>query len=216
MRLEVRDALRRGDEVEEHDLAVAELLELAHGVDGAAARGEHRVDHDRELLALRRRHLRVVGHRLGGLLVALHAQHADLGVGQHVEHRIQHPHARAQNRHEHDLLVDHVPDRLRHGRLDLDGLRAQALEGLEREELGDFVHELAEEFRGRALVAHEGHAMVDERMLEDGGHGMRSPRARETALRSSRSRRTRPRRSPCTGRSRRRCHGRPRRAGRCR
>ena len=87
-----------------------------------------------------------------------------------MEHRVEHAHAGTENRHEHDLLVDLPADGLRHGRLNLDRLRPEILQRLEREELGDFAHELAKQLRRRGLVAHERHAVVDKRMVEYGRH----------------------------------------------
>ncbi len=168
--LELRHPFRRGDQVEALYAPVAELLELGHRVAGAAAGGEHRVDHDRQLLALRRRHLGVVGDRLGRILVALHTEDADLGVGQHAEHRVEHAHAGAEDRHQHDVLVDERAAGLRHRGDDVDGLHPHVLERLECEKLGDLVHQLAEELRRGRLVAHQGHAVVHERVLKNGMH----------------------------------------------
>ena len=98
-----------------------------------------------------------------------------------MQHRVEHAHAGAENRHQHNLLVNPLSHRLGDGRLDLDLLRLEILERLKGEKLGDFIHQFAEQFRRCGLVTHEGHAVIDERMVEDGGHEM--PRFTESELR---------------------------------
>ena len=89
-----------------------------------------------------------------------------------MQHRVEHAHARAQDRHEDDALVDERATRLRHGRDDVDALQVHVLQGLEGEEFRQLVDEFAEEFRGRRLVAHERDAVSDERMVQDGVHNV--------------------------------------------
>ena len=51
-----------------------------------------------------------VVHRLQRLVVARQADHADLGVGHHVENALQHAQSGAQDRHDRDLAARDLVD----------------------------------------------------------------------------------------------------------
>ena len=110
------------------------------------------------------RNLRVVRNGLGSLLVALHSENTHLGVRQDVQHRVEHSHPGAENRDDHDRVLDLHARRLRDRRDDgnLDG--AKVLEALDRKELRDLVDELAELLRLCVDVAHERDAVLYQRM----------------------------------------------------
>ena len=168
--LDLRDAFGRGDEVEEDDAAVAELLELRERVARAAAGREHRVDDDGDLVVLGGWDFRVVGDGLGRGLVALHAEDADLRVGEDVEHGVEHAHAGAQDRDDDDGVLDLDARRLGDRRRDGDFDRAQVLQAFDGEEFRDFVDKLAKLLRFGVDVAHQRDAMLDERVCKNRMH----------------------------------------------
>ena len=101
--LHVLDALGRAEQADRGDVAGTEPDEVVDRHDEGVARREHRVD-DVALppgqvvgQAVR------VGADLEGLLVAHHAEEADLGRRQEPDHPLEHPQARAQDRHDERL-----------------------------------------------------------------------------------------------------------------
>ena len=81
-----------------------------------------------------------------------------------MQHRVQHAHPRAQDRDDHDGILDLRARSLRKRRRDGDLDGPEVLQALERQELGEFADEFAEELRLCVYVAHERYAMPDERM----------------------------------------------------
>ena len=169
--LDLRDSLGRGNEIEEDDALVAELLQLRKRVACATASREHRVDHDCKFVVLRRRDFCVVGNRLGCCLVALHAEDSDLCVGKDTQHCVEHTHASPKNRHNHyrvlDLYACSLGDRSDNWNLD----STQVLQALDCKKLRNLVHELTELLWLCVDVAHQRDAMPDEWMIKDCMHG---------------------------------------------
>ena len=80
--------------------------ELDRRAERAAGR-EHRVEHEALAIAQVVGQPLGVGRRLEGLLVAHHAEEADLGGRQQLDHALQHPESGAQDRHhERSRLAD--------------------------------------------------------------------------------------------------------------
>ena len=71
--------------------------------DGAAAGGQHRINHQHVALFEPRRQLRVVLRRDRGALVALQPDMADARARNQLQHAGQHAEAGAQHRHEDDV-----------------------------------------------------------------------------------------------------------------
>ena len=89
--------------------------------------------------------------------------------GNEREHRVEHPHARAQDRADGDLLPGDPPRRrVLERRLDLDRLVGEALRRLVGEEQRELVDELAEHLRRGRDVAQQAELVLDERMPDLG------------------------------------------------
>ena len=85
--------------------------------------------------------------------------------GHEREHGVEHPHSRAQDRADRDLLAGDPPRRRAlERRLDLDLLVGQVLRRLVGQEQRELVDELAEHLRRRRDVAQEPELVLDERM----------------------------------------------------
>ncbi len=92
----LRETLGRRHHADEHDVGGARLLHVGDRGAAAAPGGEHRVD-DQGAASLHGRELRVVVARLVGVLVALHAQVADDGVGVELGDGFEQAKARAED-----------------------------------------------------------------------------------------------------------------------
>jgi hypothetical protein len=92
--------------------------------------------------------------RLQRLVVARQADHADLGVGHHVEHAVQHAQAGAQDGHDGDLAAGDLLD-LDRAAPALDGglLEREVGRGLVGQQAAQFVGQLAELLGGDVLVS---------------------------------------------------------------
>ena len=91
------DALRSGQDAHAGDVLGAALEEVVGGGHHGVAGGQHGVQH--EALSARQvvRQAVRVGLDLQGVVVATHAQEADLGGGQHAGHALEHAQACAQD-----------------------------------------------------------------------------------------------------------------------
>jgi len=102
------------------------------------------------------------------VLGPIHADVADARRRHQFEQTVRHADARAQHRHDRELLAGD------HRRVDLDERRVQAARG-HRQIAGDFVahqeRDLAQQFaeraRGRVPVAHVRQLVLDQRVIED-------------------------------------------------
>ena len=113
--------------------------------------------------------LHVVLDRLERLLVAEKPDEADARARDEREHRVEHAHARTQDRADGDLLArDPSGGRVLERRLDLDRLVGEALRRLVGEEQRELVDELAEHLRRRRDVAQQAELVLDERMRDLG------------------------------------------------
>ena len=104
--LKAVDAFGAGDHADHHDLAEALFVEQVNGGDRRTGRGEHRVDDECRGVCRRFGKLGVILDRLRGLGVAVHAEEADAGRGDEVEHGVEHSDARAQNRDDDDFVLE--------------------------------------------------------------------------------------------------------------
>src|ERR671916_3342096 len=82
----------------------AGALEPRDRLRGAAAGGQHRVDDEHLGLVDAGRHVLVVADGPQRLLVAVHAEMADAGVGHEAQEPVHHAQAGAQDRDDHDLV----------------------------------------------------------------------------------------------------------------
>ena len=162
------DALRRRDEAHERDGLRALFLEQRERRRRAAARREHRIDDDEHALGDIARQLAVILDGLERLRIAVEADVADARRRDHVDDAAEHAEARAQDRHDADLLArEHLALALRDRRLDLDVLEREIARDLVRHEHGDLLEELAEILRARRLLAHERELVLDERVVDE-------------------------------------------------
>ena len=99
-----RDAFRRGDQDQRLDVLAALAFEHVHGGHQRAAGGQHRVDDHRQTLVQLADEALEIGFGHQRLVVAGDADDADLGVGNQVEHAVQHADAGAQDGYDGDLL----------------------------------------------------------------------------------------------------------------
>ena len=130
---------------------------------------EHRVEHDRVPLGQVVGQLEVVLDGLERLLVPVHPDESHARARDERQHAVEHPHSRAQDRADRDLLP-RDPLR-RHGlerRFDLRAFGGHVLRRLVREEERDLVRELAEVDGRRLLVAQVAELVLDQRMADDG------------------------------------------------
>ena len=171
--LQVRDPLGRAEQGDGGDVVGPAVEEEADGVGHRAAGREHRVE-DVDLPAGQVVGQAVrVGDRLEGLLVALHPEEADLGARQQPDHALEHPQARAQDRHDERLGVAQLDARRRrHGRLDLEGLDPHLARRLVGEQRHQLLGEAAEGGGVGPLVPEVGQLVGDEPVVRvDDAHG---------------------------------------------
>ena len=169
-----RKALRGADQEQPHDVAAARFLEQVDGGDERAARGQHGVeDHGAALVDLLGQ-LDVVAHRLEGFLVAVHADHADLGPGNHVQHAVHHAEPGPQDGHDRDLLA-HDAVHFHGAGPAVDGhfFGGQGFGGLVGEQAGDFAGQFAKFLGGAAVFAQMAEFVAHQGMIDDSdGHGL--------------------------------------------
>ncbi len=161
------EPLRAREQAHEADRARPGRAQPAHRRDGGVAGGEHRVEHDHVTLRQVVRHLEVVLHRLERLRIAEEAHVADPRAGQDAQHAVEQPVARAQDRHQHDLLaVEQADGGRRHRRLRGHLVRRQLaghLVGQQHADLG----EQAAELRGAGVpLAHQAELVLDQRVAD--------------------------------------------------
>ncbi len=137
-----------------------------HG-QGAAGR-EHRV----EDVALPTGQIigKALGIRLGleGLLIADHAEEADLGRRQEALHSVEHAEACAEDRYDERARArEAYADGLGHRCLDLNRLYPDVAGGLVRQKRDQFVGQPPECRRIGALVAQDGELVGDQRVIRD-------------------------------------------------
>ena len=166
-----RDSLRRRDQVHELDpdrLDRAPALEDIDRSRRRAARGEHRVEDQAQVDRRGIGQLVVVLDWLQRPLVAEQPEMPDLGGRHQVEHRVDHPEAGPQDRHERELLPRDpgAPHRLE-WRLDVHGLERQILRHFVRHQHRDLVHELLEVARAGLLVAQDRELVLDQGVGQD-------------------------------------------------
>ena len=103
--LQALQAFRRADDANEFDAFCPALFNLRNGVDGTAACGQHRIQHNYFALGNVLGQLAVVFHRLQRLLVAVQANVPHLRGGNQRQHAVHHAKARAQNGHQGQLAA---------------------------------------------------------------------------------------------------------------
>ena len=117
------DALGSRDQRDQPDRACARRLHRHDGGSGRVAGREHRVEQDHVALGDVVRQLDVVLDRLERLLVAVETDETDPRARDQREHAVEHPHPRAQDRADGDLLAaDPAAVHPLERRLDLDRL----------------------------------------------------------------------------------------------
>ncbi len=163
------DAFRRGDEAQGRDRAgVAGLEHVAHGGERAAG-GEHRIDDVRRSARELGREPLQVGEGSVGRLVALQADHADLGVGERGQHTVEEAEPGSEDRHD-ERAGGRRPCARRdetERRGDLVLLGGQVTSGLVGEEARELTRDAAEVDRLRPFVAQRQHSVGDEWMIDD-------------------------------------------------
>ena len=156
-------ALWGSDDAHEFDVDSALFFEDLDRFHSGAAGCEHWVQHDDFALMDVGRQLAVVGDRLQGLRVAVHADVAYLGSRNHREHALQHADAGAQDRDEGQLSAG---DDLGLGDgdwgLHLDLLERQVAGGLVAHQHRDFADQLAEFLGAGVLVAQQGEFVLNQ------------------------------------------------------
>ena len=164
------ETLRRGDDAHELDVLHAAGLELADGIDGGAAGGQHRVEDDDLTAGDVVRELAVVLHRQGGLRVAIEADVAHFGGGHQLHHTVHHTEARPQDRHKGEFAPgDDAGLGDGHRGLDLDFLERKIPGGLITEKHGDLGDELPEFLGAGVLIPQQRELVLDQRMVGDEG-----------------------------------------------
>ena len=171
--LDAGAALGRGQQADRGDVVGAAVGEELDGRGQGAAGGQHRVE-DVALPALE-----VLGqplgvrHRLEGLLVAGHADEADLGGRQQPHHPVEHAETGTQDRDD-QRLRRRQPHARRRGdrRDDVVRLDPHLAGGLVGEQGDQLVGQLPERRRVGALVPQGGQLVRDEGVVDDvGGEG---------------------------------------------
>ncbi len=161
------EALGGSHEVHRADVLAAARLEGVDGVDGGAARGEHRVDDDDDGVIDIRGHLAVVLTGLVRHLVALHANEAHVGGGQQGEHAVDEADASADDGDDGDeVVLEHREVALADGRLHLGELGGQVARHLVGHEHGDLVEQGAEVAGVGLLAAHPRQLVLDQGVVE--------------------------------------------------
>mmetsp|Transcript_39159 Transcript_39159/g.91853 ORF Transcript_39159/g.91853 Transcript_39159/m.91853 type:complete len:394 (-) Transcript_39159:631-1812(-) len=165
-------ALGRGHQHQRTHVLAAARLEQVHRRDHAAGRRQHRVDDQRGAGFQVADKLVEVVDRLQRFMVARQAHHRHLGVGQDVQHAVQHAQAGAQDGHHGDLAAG---DLLHLGRaapaLDADLLERKVGRRLVGQQPRDLAGQLTELFGRDVGLAHQPDLVFDQRVLDfDDGH----------------------------------------------
>jgi len=150
------------------EMARAFLLQLTNGGGGAPAGGEHGID-DEDLGGTQvGGEFKVVALRAMGLLVAIHADVADAGIGKDLEHAIDETEPGPQDRGDDDGARQGGAGVGRERSLDgaLDGLEIAG--DLESHERGQFPKLPAEHLRGCGTVADDGQFHPDQGVIDKG------------------------------------------------
>ena len=170
--LEGGQALGRGDDGNDRELADAAFLEAVDGVGEGAAGGEHGVEQEDPHGFGAGRELAVVLHGPESLLVAVDAHVADLGGGDQIEDAVDHAEAGAEDGNEEHLLGELLGVARGEGGLDADVFQLQVAGDFVDEEIGQLVEGLAEMLVVGIAVAEDGELVLDEGVAKDGGVGV--------------------------------------------
>ena len=142
-------------------------LEVSERVDGAAAGGEHRVEHEHARVGQPRRQPRVVVDRRVGGLVARHAEVTDARVGQQPQEAVDHPEPGAQHRHDHDLLGEPCAARRFERCLDLDLDDRELTCRFDREDRGALEKRVTEARPAGVAVPQDGQPVGQDGVLNE-------------------------------------------------
>ena len=126
-----RDALGGGDQADDLQMPGAGGFQVLERADGAAAGGEHRIEHVDPGVGQPGRQALVVVDRLVVVLVALDPEMSDARVGQQAQEALDHAQPGPQYRHHGHLVADPQAARRLQRRLDRD-LLAPAARGRPR------------------------------------------------------------------------------------
>ena len=141
---------------------------MRNGVDGTAACGQHRVQHNYFALGNVLGQLAVVFHRLQRLLVAVQANVPHLRGGNQRQHAVHHAKARAQNGHQGQLAArEHA--RLRHCNRRLDGhlFCGQISCGLIAQQHRKLAYKRLELFCAGVFISQKAYLVLYKRMVEN-------------------------------------------------
>ena len=162
------DALGGGDQADAGDVVGAAIDQELHRAAQRAAGGQHRVEHVALASGQVLRQALGVGERLQGLLVADHADEADLGGRHQPHHAFEHAQAGAQDRHHQRTGPDSsTPVVVVIGVFTSHRLDAHLAGRLVGEQRDQFLDELAEGGAGGGLVAQQADLVGDQRMVDD-------------------------------------------------
>ena len=125
------DAFRAAHDAEHRDARGSSGLHLMHGLHGAAAGGEHRIEQENLRLGDDGRQIRIIRLRQRGLFVPLDAHMRHRGVRHERKDAIEQSKACAQDRHEDHGARKLDAIRLRDRRLHPDRLHGQIARGFE-------------------------------------------------------------------------------------
>ena len=160
--------LRGSNQTDELDVLGTALLDLADGVAGAAAGGQHRIQNKDLALIDVAGQLAVVLDRHQRLLVAVHADVADLGGGDQVQHAVHHAEAGAQDGDQSQLTAGQdLGAGQSHGGLDLDFLGGQVAGSLIAEQHRDLAHEVTELLGAGVAVTQQADFVLDQGMVNN-------------------------------------------------
>ena len=145
----------------------ADFLEEGDRRRGGAAGGEHRVDDDDVALSNVSGHLEVVLDRQLGLGVAEEADVADLDVGHHADHAVDHAQTRAENGDDGELLArDAAAFGQSDGSLHVDLLQGQVTGSLIAHQHGDLGNEFAEFLDAGLFITQDRKLVLDQGVVE--------------------------------------------------
>ena len=145
----------------------AGLLQQVERRHRAAAGGEHRIDHEHVALVQPRGQLRIVLRRDRRQLIALKADVTDPRARHQLQHRVEHPQARTQHRHDDDVRSGAPARRRAERRLDGDGLRRQILQRLRDQQHADPRRGATEMLGCGGLVAQRGERIMGQRVVDE-------------------------------------------------
>lgn len=164
------DTLRRRHERDnQRPLEAARVEQVKRGHRRSAGR-QHGVHNNRQRVVHPLGKLLVVFARLLCRRIPVHPHKPHARSRDQAEDALQHADAGAQNRYDQDLVCHSFARRPGQGRLDLDVLEFQVLEGLVGDQHGQFARQFAKLLLARPLVAQQGHFVLYERVLDLGVH----------------------------------------------